>query len=366
MKLVINRIGLLFLLFLLSSWQLSAQVESTVFNNSSRVYSQSKVPFFTNRPIVVNEDNTYTFKNSFTDKTNTLYFCSYDFETDSIEVNYRVINVSDKYPEDPIKNNVFYQMYQNSRMDRGIRNFYFVVGGYGKSFKTQVNSYMRRLKTNYGDSLFNDAAIVVFAWGTEDKAYRYYNALRASKRGAADFAIFQHMLEDFVTDEKFFETHPNDLTISILFSSMGNEMFRQYLINREKQNIPLVKTYNRILFVGSVAPRNEFEMGNGFYNLHQMADSVDVYVNSKDVLLKLSSVAHLKNRMGNKGPKNPEELASYINVLDIRKIITLKDMKGLGHDYLLTNPVLQDNILEATHENLQQKDRKVEQMVDTK
>jgi hypothetical protein len=44
----------------------------------------------------------------------------------------------------------------------------------------------------------------------------------------------------------------------------------------------------------------------------------------------------------------------------------MKDMKGLGHDYLLTNPVLQDNILEATNENLQKKDRKVEQMADTK
>jgi hypothetical protein len=365
MKLVIKNIGVI-ILFLVFSWQLTAQVESTVFKNSYQEYSQSMVPFFTNRPIVVNEDNSYTFKNSFTDKTNTLYFCSYDFETDSIEVNYRAINVSDKYPEEPIKNNVFYQMYQKNRMDRGIRNFYFVVGGYGKSFKTQVHSYMKRLKTNYGDSLFNDAAIVVFAWGTEDKAYRYYNALRASKRGAADFAIFQHMLDDFVSDEKFFETHPNDLTISILFSSMGNEMFRQYLLNREKQNIPLVKTYNRILFVGSVAPRNEFEEGNAFYNLHEMADTIDVYVNSKDVLLKLSSVAHLKNRMGNKGPKDPEKLAPYINVLDIKKIITMKDMKGLGHDYLLTNPVLQDNILEATNENLQKKDRKVEQMADTK
>ncbi|MCY1722141.1 hypothetical protein OU798_17440 [Prolixibacteraceae bacterium Z1-6] len=340
----------------LSALFVHAQIETTIFNNSVSS-DKNKVPFFTNRPIVVNEDNTFTFKNSSTDQTNTLYFCNYNFATDSIALVFRAVNLSDSLPTSHIKNNIIYDMYQHSRMERGIRNFYFVVGGYGKSFKKQVHGYMKRLKTNYGDSLFNEAAIVVFAWGTEDKAYKYYNALRASKRGAADFAIFQHMLDEFFSDEEFFKTHPNDLTTAILFSSMGNEMFRQYIKKREEQNIPLVKTYNRILFVGSVAPRREFEIGRTFYNLNQMADSVDVYVNSKDVLLKLSSVAHLKNRMGNKGPKNPENLPGFVNVLDIKNIITLHDMKGLGHDYLLTNSVLQDEILESVNENLKLKDR---------
>jgi len=347
--------SLVALSFIFTGFFANAQIETTILNSSHK-WDENSVPFFTNRTIVVHDDNTFDFKNSTTKQTNTLYFCHYDFATDSIGLDYRAVNLSDKYPVEKIKHNVLYEMYENTRLKRGITKFYFIVGGYGKSFNKQVHSYMRRLKAKYGDELFDKAVICVFAWGTEDDAYQYYNALRASKRGAADFAIFQHMLDEFMSDSEYFETHPKDFTISILFSSMGNEMFRDYLISREDQEIPLVKTYHRILFVGSVAPRNEFEKGNAFYNLHEMSDSVDVYVNSKDILLKMSSVAHLKNRMGNKGPKDPDKLPSYINVIDIKDIITLHDMKGLGHDYLLTNPVLQDEILESINQNLEQEE----------
>jgi hypothetical protein len=338
---------------ILLAGMVQAQLETTILNESV-IYNKDKASFFTNRPLVVNQDNTFSFKNSSTEQTNALYFCGYNFLTDSIELVYRAINMSDDYPTDKVKNNILYQMYERNRLMRGIKNFHFVVGGYGKSFDKQVNSYMQRLKTNYGDSLFNKAAIVVFAWGTEDKAHKYYNALRASKRGAADFAIFQHMLDDFISDDEYFKTNPKDFNISIMFSSMGNELFRNYLINRNKQNIPLVKTYNRISFVGSVAPRNEFEEGNAFCNLHEMTDTVSVFVNSKDILLKLSSVAHFKNRMGNKGPKNPEDLPGYIKVIDIKKIITMQDMKGMGHDYILTNPVIQDGILQLISQKVEE------------
>ncbi len=245
-------------------------------------------------------------------------------------------------------------MYEYNRLERGIKNFQFIVGGYGKSFDKQVNKYMKRIKTNYGDSLFNKSTMIVFAWGNEANAIRYYSGLRASKRGAADFAIFQHMLDDFMTDDEYFKTHPKDFTITIMFSSMGNELFQEYLIARNEQNIPLVKTYDRILFVGSVAPRNEFEEGNAFSNLHKMTDSVDVFVNSKDILLKLASVAQFKNRMGNKGPKNPEDLPGYINVLNITKGITSEDMKRMGHDYILTNPTLHDAILQWVNKDVEE------------
>lgn len=331
-----------------------AQIETTTFNASYRA-GESKVPFFTNRPLVVEEDNTFDFENRSTKQTNTLYFCSYNFDTDSIEINYRAVNLSGKFPTEKIQHNFIYDMYEYQRLERGIKNFYFIVGGYGKSFNKQVHSYMQRLKNNYGDSIFQKAVICVFAWGTEEEAYKYYNAVRKSKNGAADFAIFQHMMDEFVSDEQYFKTHPNDLTISILFSSMGNNLFKEYMERRAKQKIPLVKVYDRILFVGSVAPRNAFEKGKAFHNLYQMADTVDVYVNSKDILLKLSSVAHLKNRMGNKGPKKPDELPGYINVIDIKDIITLSDMSGLGHDYLLTNPVLQDELLENIDQNIEDK-----------
>ncbi len=338
-------------IILLSSFYAQSQIETTVYDSLS-YYGDGKVGFFTNRPLLMREDGSFTFKNSFTDKTNTLYFCHYDFATDSIELNYKAINHSNKYPTDPIQSNFLYQVYKKQRLELGIKNFYIVVGGYGKSFKLQVNSYMKRLKEKYGDELFDEATILVFAWGVEEDAYQYYNAVRRSKNGANDFAIFQHMLDEFISDTTFWETHPNDLTIDILFSSMGNNMFKEYIERREKQHIPLVKTYNRIIFVGSVAPRNSLEEGKVFYSLNQMADSVDVFINSKDFLLKASSLAHLNNRLGNSGPLNPELVPDYMNIIRIDHIIKLKDMSGLGHDYILTNPVLQEEMLDNIHQNV--------------
>lgn len=321
-----------------------AQIETTFFEQSVNPSAQKAI-FFTNRPLVVKEDNSYTFQNKFTDQSNTLYFCNYDFDKDSIEVYYRAINLSDNYPTEKLNYNFLYDIYKYHRLERGIKKFYVIVGGYGKSFEKQVHSYMKRLKSTYGDTLFNKALVSVFAWGTEDDAYQYYRAVRESKKGAADFAIFQHMLDEFVSDSVFFSTHPKDFHVTILFSSMGNNLFKEYLERREALDIPLVKTYYRILFFGSVAPRNSFEKGKAFHNLQQMTDTVDVIVSSKDILLKMSSVAHFRGRLGNKGPKNEDELPPYINIHHIEYLITKDDMAALGHDYLLTNQALRDNML---------------------
>ncbi len=353
MKQSIKAAFLLSLAFLFVS-NLHAQIENTILNANAKA-GEHKVPFFTNRPIVIEEDNTISFKNSSTKKTNTLYFCNYNFDTDSIEVNYRAINLSDKYPTEPIKHNLIYEIYEYARLKRGIKDFYIVVGGYGKSFNKQINSYMQRLKNKYCDELFGKASITIYAWGTEEDAYQYYNAVRKSKNGANDFAIFQHMLEEFISDTEYFKTHPDDFKLNIMFSSMGNNLFKEYMERRAQQGIPLKKVYNNIAFFGSVAPRNAFEKGKAFYNLDELADTVYVYVNSKDVLLKLSSIAHFKNRMGNKGPKNPDKLPGYIKIHDIKDIITGKDMTaGLGHDYLLTNSVLQEEILENIEERVKE------------
>ncbi|MEN8139495.1 MAG: alpha/beta hydrolase, partial [Bacteroidota bacterium] len=334
----IKSIGFL-IIFLTISLSGYAQLKTEIIN-PSKTWIENDAMFFSNRTLITRDDGSVTFKNQSTKQTNSLYFCTYDFAKDSIEINYKTINLSDKYPTGDIEHNIIYDFYKRQRIDRGIKNYYFIVGGYGKSFKKQVHSYMRRLKSHYGDTLFTKAAIIVFAWGTEGHAIRYYNALRASRRGAADFAIFQHMLDEFVSDTTFFQTHPNDLTIDILFSSMGNYLFKRYMEERKAQNIPFVKTYNRILFVGSVAQRNSFEKGKAFYNLNRMTDTVDVYVNKKDALLMMSSLLHLKGRMGNRGPKNEKDLPGYINVVHIEKILSKADLPGLGHDYLLTNPVL--------------------------
>jgi len=336
------------LIFLLATIYLSglAQIETTILNPSGQM-SEQKAIFFTNRPMIVREDSSVTFKNKFTDKSNTLYFCSYQYDTDSIEIYYKAENKSEKYPTEEIQGSFFYDIYKYHRIERGIKNFYVIVGGYGKSFEKQVNSYMKRIKSSYGDTLFDKALISVFAWGTEDDAYQYYNAVRQAKNGAADFAIFQHMLDEFMSDSVFWKNNPRDFKYNITFSSMANRLFMEYMERREAQNIPLVKTYNSITFLGSVAPRDSFEKGKPFYHLNQMTDSVNVFVNSKDILLKMSTAAHMKNRMGNKGPKNEEDLPGYINVHHIKDMITKKDMSGLGHDYFLTNEVLQDAILEG-------------------
>lgn len=347
MNSLLRNVGLFCFIILISA-EIKGQIETTVLYKD-RVIKESKSVFFTNRPIIVNEDSTVTFKNKSTIQTNTLYFCTYDFENDSIELYYKAVNLSDNYPKGPVEKNILYNMYEFQRLKRGIKNFYIIVGGYGKSFEKQVNSYMRRLKSNYGDSLFDKAVILTYAWGVEDDAYQYFKAERESKNGAADFAVFQHMLEEFLSDEEYFKTHPKDLNISILFSSMGNKLFKEYIEERKKENIPLMKVYNRILFVGSVAPRNSFEKGKVFHDLNQMTDTVDVFVNSKDILLKMSSVAHLKNRMGNKGPKNEKDLPGYIKVWHIENIINMKDMSGLGHDYILTNTLLHDELLHEVY-----------------
>ena len=336
------------LIFLLATIYLNglAQIETTILNPSAQI-SENKAIFFTNRPIIFREDSSVTFKNKFTDQSNTLYFCSYQYDNDSIEVYYKAVNKSEKYPTEKMSNNFMYDIYKYHRLERGIKKFYIVVGGYGKSFEKQVHSYMKRIKSSYGDTLFSKALISVFAWGTEDDAYQYYHAVKEAKNGAADFAIFQHMLDEFVSDSVFFSNNPRDFNINITFSSMANRLFMEYLENREAQDIPLIKTYNYITFLGSVAPRDSFEKGHSFYRLDQMTDSVNVFVNSKDILLKMSTAAHMKNRMGNKGPKNEEDLPGYITVYRIKDIITKKDLSGLGHDYLLTNEVLHNAILEG-------------------
>ena len=352
-----NLIAIIFIL-LISGFAVNGQIQTTIINNSVKA-KDGKIPFFTNRPLVIEEDGSISFRNSSTKQTNSLHFCNYNFITDSIEVNYHVVNLSDHYPTGKVEHNVFYDIYEYYRLERGIKNYYFVVGGYGKSFQKQIHSYLKRLKEKYGDELFGKAVVSVFAWGAEEDVYQYYNAVRKSKHGAGDFAIFQHLLDEFMSDSVYFETHPNDLTIDILFSSMGNNLFKEYIERREEQNIPLKRVYNRIIFTGSVAPRNAFEEGKAFHDLYQMTDTVDVYVNSKDILLKLSSIAQLSGRMGNKGPRNPEELPGYIKVIDLTYLITKEDMAKMGHDYLLTNPVLQEHILQDINSNIDMKEEPV-------
>ena len=351
-----NKILILLLLSLATTVFSFAQLETQIIKPSEN-WDKDHFMFFTNRKLINNKDGSISFKKNTTKQTNTLYFCRYDFANDSIEVQYKTVNLSpNKYNTDSIKYNPFYSFYEHQRIGRGIKNYYFVVGGYGKNFKKQVNSYMQRIKKNYADTLFEKAAVIVFAWGDEGHAWRYYNGVRASKRGAADFAIFQSMLDDFVSDTTYFKTHPNDITISIAFSSMGNYLFKDYLEERKRQNIPLKKVYSRIILLGSVTSRHSFEEGFVFSDLDQMTDSLDVYVNRKDALLWMASLMHMSPRLGRRGPKYEDKLKSYINVIHMGDRITLDDLPGLGHDYFLTNFNLKEEILHDINKNIRSKE----------
>lgn len=352
------KVVILFFIFIAN---INAQIETEVVNPSIKKHLYEAY-FFTNRPVIYEKDSSVHFQNKSTDQTNSLHFCYYDFVNDSIIVNYKAKNTSDKYPTGAVEHNFFYDIYEYQRLELGIKNFYFIVGGYGKTFDKQVHSYMKRFKEYYGDSLLKGAALVTFAWGTENDAYQYYNAVRKSKNGAADFAIFQHMLDEFMSDSVYFETHPNDLTIDILFSSMGNDLFKNYLEERKKQNIELVKTYNRIIFQGSVAPRNSLKKNKAFGELYKMTDTLDVYVNNRDALLALSSLLEFRGRLGNHGPVSVNKLPDYINVIHLEHLLSISDIAGLGHDYILTNPVMRNEILVDIDNSLDKKRNKINEV----
>ena len=62
--------------------------------------------------MVVPEDSSITFQNKFTDRSNTLYFCSYSFDNDSIEAYYRAENLSQDYPTEKLDYNFLYDIYK--------------------------------------------------------------------------------------------------------------------------------------------------------------------------------------------------------------------------------------------------------------
>jgi len=152
---------------------------------------------------------------------------------------YRATKTCDKqiYPTEAVEDNIFYVIYENLRIQKGITDYVFVVPGYAKTFKQQLNDFMHRLQQSYADSLSAHTAIITFAWGDQSVGQFYYKGKRSANRAANDFSIFQHMLEVFLADSAFFAENPNDLSIYLLCTSMGNQLLKRYLIKREKQGI---------------------------------------------------------------------------------------------------------------------------------
>jgi esterase/lipase superfamily enzyme len=279
-----------------------------------------------------------------------LYFCLFNYDKDSIYVKYRAENLSKDFPREPVKGNIFYKVFEDLYVKKGIRQFFIVIPGYSKTFHKQVYDYIYRLKEIYADTLAQQTVILTYAWGNAWRPDMYFRAKLSAKKGAHDFAIFQHMLEDFLTDEEYYKQNPYDISVNLMCSSMGNQLFKNYMKKREENGIPLVKIYDKIVFMASDASWDSFEEKKGFYNIHDLTDSVYVYVNTEDLPLQISQFLNPKPRMGLMGPKHADELPGYIRIFNITGIISNEDILGLGHDYLLRNPILREQLIHYLRE----------------
>lgn len=303
--------------------------------------------FFTNRPLKSRDDGSVDFRNRWTRATGNLHFCLFDYDNDSILYKYMAATTNPKkvYPTEHVENNIFYGIYRELRLKRGIHNFVILVPGFGKTFDDQIHDFMFRFKQSYSDSIKGSTAVILFAWGDQAVSPFYYKGKRSANRAANDFAIFQQMLESFQADSGYFEGRPQDLSYTLFCTSMGNQLLKRYMLKREKQDIDLVKAYDRIIMVGSDAACDSFEEGKGFHKIMDMTDEVVVVVNRKDGPLALSQYMNMKNRMGRSGPTNLKKLPEGIEVWDITGMIAWGDLPAMGHDYLLRNSEIRDQLL---------------------
>lgn len=340
--------GMILILSLILTWipALTAQIQGVWLDTVSHG-DHNMGYFFTNRPLKPTDDGRVDFHNRWTRQTGKLDFCLFDYERDSILHKYRAsrTGTNELYPTEFVENNIFYGIYEELRMKRGIHNFIFLVPGYGKTFDDQIHDFMFRVKQSYSDSLRGYTAVILFAWGDQAFAPMYYRGKRSANRAADDFAIFQQMLESFQGDSAFFADRPRDLTYTLFCTSMGNQLLKRYLIKREKQQIELNKAYDRIVMLGSDAACDSFESGKGFHRILDFTDRVIVLVNRKDGPLALSQYMNMKNRMGRSGPTNVQNLPEEIQIWDVTGMIAWEDLPAMGHDYLLRNSEIRDQLL---------------------
>ena len=307
--------------------------------------------FFTNRPLKNTNDSTVNFVNKYSGKTDNIFFAAYDYQTNEIILKYQAYKTgkNKSYPKGKVSNNIFFRINNEFRGNKHINELNIVMSGYGHTFKSQLE-YMKQLKITYGDTLSDQSAFLFYAWGDEWRISHYDKGKQSAKKAADDFAIIQHMLDEFVTDTLFSEKYPRDFEINLICGSMGNMLFYKYMQERRKQGIELVQTYDWIVLVGADVPDNSFDENKGFNDLNQIADSVLLLVNNKDVPLGLSSELNLHNRLGLVGPSNTDSLPGYIVIQNITKYLTKEDMNRLGHDYFMVNPFVREELIKSTIE----------------
>ena len=109
---------------------LKAQVQTYWIDTSSNSQANHSF-FFTNRPLKLNSKaGTWEFKNKSTKETDNLYFFLYDYDHDSIMIKYRAQYTPDNYPTEKVENNIFYKVYDDLRIKKGIKKISITVPGY--------------------------------------------------------------------------------------------------------------------------------------------------------------------------------------------------------------------------------------------
>jgi hypothetical protein len=234
--------------------------------------------FFTNRPVKLNSKiGVFEFKNKSTKQTDNLFFCLYDYNHDSIMIKYRAHNTSDAYPVDKVENNIFYKVYDDLRIKKGIKHISITVPGYSHTFESP------------GEYIYATRENVLWRFNGLKWLRSYY--MPGAMNGDLTATTGQRVLPNvgrmispsFSTcwriSYRIACSLPPILKTSPLFltcTSMGNQLLKEYLLEREKEGIPLSKVYKSILFIGSDASWDSFEPGKGFHNIGQMCDSVRV------------------------------------------------------------------------------------------
>jgi hypothetical protein len=325
---------------------ISAQIE-TEWMDTATYPGSSHLLFFTNRPMIINDSGFTDFVDKYQYSTDTLTFGTYHPEADTFSIKFRAEYKGEEIRPVPSEFNFLYKVYDDMVVDKGIRHFEIMIPGYAKTFSNQRYDFMKRLKEIYADTLSYKVAFITYAWANEWRVLKYHKAKKSATAGAFDYYLFHHLLESFLYDTAFFQEHPRNFTIGLTCMSMGNELLKRFILEADAYGVELRKTYDHIMMIGSDASWDSFEPGQGFDRIDRLTDSVYLVMNRKDNPLIFSQVLNFKKRLGRHGPRKPWQAPDFLQTYDITGRLTMADMKGFNHDYLLRNTYLRNIIIDA-------------------
>ena len=338
--------ALIFLAILLS-WDLAFPQIETEWLDTATAAGESKLLFFTNRPMFINDSGFVDFVDKYQYSTDTLTFGTYHPEPDTFSIKFRAEYMGGEIKPVSVRDNFLYRIYEDMVVKQGIRHFEIMIPGYAKTFSNQRYDFMKRMKEVYADTLSHKVAFITYAWADEWRVLKYHKAKKSATAGAFDYYLFHYLLESFLHDSLFFRDHPRNFTVGLTCMSMGNELLKRFILEADAAGVELRKTYDHILMIGSDASWDSFEEDMGFDRINRLTDSVYLVMNRKDNPLIFSQVLNFKKRLGRHGPRKPWDAPPFLQVYDITGRLTFADMKGFNHDYLLRNTFLREIMIDG-------------------